>query len=217
MFETFCPRALGLKGKNLPDTTATRCIAIEMKRKLPSETAADFSHMDDSAFATLRRKLARWADDNWEPLARAQPQIPAGFHNRVRRNWWLLLAIAELAGAEWADKARKAASSIEGVREVGDIEIELLADTKGIFEAENAEEMSTKSLIAKLCEDEERPWAAFSKGKPITDRQLARMLRRYGIPSEDVYPNGIHAKGYKRVRFEEAWTRYLIEPKNIPV
>jgi hypothetical protein len=37
-----------------------------MKRKLPTETAADFSHMDDTTFATLRRKLARWADDNWE-------------------------------------------------------------------------------------------------------------------------------------------------------
>jgi hypothetical protein len=215
MFETFCPRALGLKGKNLPDTTASRCIAIEMKRKLPNETAADFSHLDDSTFATLRRKLARWADDNWEALARAQPQIPPGFHNRVRRNWWLLMAIAELAGPEWAERARRAASSIEGVREVGDIEIELLADTKGIFEAENAEEISTKSLIGKLCEDEERPWATFSKGKPITDRQLARMLRRYGIPSEDVYPGGIHAKGYKRIRFQEAWARSLVEPKNI--
>src|SRR5262245_58528099 len=185
-----------------------------MKRKLPHETAADFSHMDDKAFATLRRKLARWADDNSEALARAQPQIPAGFHNRVRRNWWLLLAIAELAGPDWADKARKAASSIEGVRDVGDTEIELLADARGIFEADSVEEISTKSLIAKLCEDEERPWTSFSKGKPITDRQLARMLRKYEIPSEDVYPSGIHAKGYKRARFQEAWARYLDEPKN---
>jgi Protein of unknown function (DUF3631)/Primase C terminal 2 (PriCT-2) len=216
MFETFCPRALGLKGKNLPDTTASRCITIEMKRKLPDETAADFSHMDDKAFATLRRKLARWADDNWETLARAQPQTPVGFHNRVRRNWWLLSAIAELAGPDWAEKTRRAASSIEGLREVGDIEIELLADTKGVFDAENAAEISTKSLIAKLCEDEERPWATFSKGKQITDRQIARMLRKYGIPSEDVYPNGIHAKGYKLARFQEAWARYLTQPKNTP-
>jgi len=76
--------------------------------------------------------------------------------------------------------------------------------------------MSTKSLIAKLCEDEERPWASFSKGKPITDRQLARMFRKYEITSEDVYANDVHAKGYKRVRFQEAWARYLVEPKNTP-
>jgi hypothetical protein len=103
LFEVFTPRALGLKGKNLPDTTMSRCIALEMKRKLPDETVSDFAHMDDAIFAMLRRKLARWADDNWEALSKAQPLIPAGFHNRIRRNWWLLLAIAEMAG-ESGDK-----------------------------------------------------------------------------------------------------------------
>jgi putative DNA primase/helicase len=212
LFETFCPRALGLKGKNLPDTTASRCIGIEMKRKLPDETVSDFTHIDDAIFAVLRSKLARWADDNWEALSKSQPQIPAGFHNRTRRNWWLLLAIAELAGADWAGKARKAATAIERVCDTADIEIELLAATKSIFES--VEEVATKTFIATLCEDEERPWATFSKGKPITDRQLARMLRKYNITSEDVYPSGVHAKGYKRLRFEDVWARYLVEPKN---
>jgi Protein of unknown function (DUF3631)/Primase C terminal 2 (PriCT-2) len=211
LFKTFCPRALGLKGKNLPDTTASRCIAIEMTRKLPDETVADFGHMDDNAFAILRRKLARWADDNWEPLTKAQPQIPAGFHNRVRRNWWLLLAIAGMAGDDWAQKACRAATAIEGVCDTANIDIELLTDAKSIFE--NVDEVTTKTFIAKLCEDEERPWATFSKGKPITDRQLARMLRKYKIASEDVHSSGAHAKGYRRVRFEEVWARYL-EPKN---
>jgi Protein of unknown function (DUF3631)/Primase C terminal 2 (PriCT-2) len=211
-FETFCPRALGLKGKNLPDTTASRCIAIEMKRKLPDETVSDFTHIDDAIFAMLRSKLARWADDNWKALSKSQPQIPAGFHNRTRRNWWLLLAIAELAGADWAGKARKAATAIERICDTADIDIELLTDAKSIFES--VEEVATKTFIAKLCEDEERPWATFSKGKPITDRQLARLLRKYNITSEDVYPSGIHAKGYKRVRFEDVWARYLVEPKN---
>src|SRR5262249_53261854 len=168
LFETFCPRALGLKGKNLPDTTASRCIGIEMQRKVPDETVSDFTHIDDAIFAVVRSKLARWADDNWEALSKSQPQIPAGFHNRTRRNWWLLLAIAELAGADWAGKARKAATAIERVCDTVDIDIELLADTKSIFES--VEEVATKTLIAKLCEDEERPWATFSKGKPVTDR-----------------------------------------------
>src|SRR5262249_48109090 len=122
------------------------------------------------------------------------------------------LAIAELAGADWAGKARKAATAIERVCDTADIDIELLADTKSIFES--VEEVATKTFIAKLCEDEERPWATFSKGKTVTDRQLARMLRKYNITSEDVYPSGVHAKGYKRVRFEDVWARYLVEPKN---
>src|SRR5262249_23970747 len=217
LFEVFTPRALGLKGKDLPDTTASRCIALEMKRKLPDETVADFTHMDDAIFAMLRRKLARWADDNWEGLSRSQPQIPAGFHNRTRRNWWLLSAIAELAGAEWADKARKSASSIEGVRDVGDVEVELLSDIKAAFDACGLDEISTAALIEKLAADEERPWATWAKGgKPITPNHLWRLLRKYTIASEDVRPNGVHAKGYKRARFEEVWRRYLVPKKYFP-
>jgi putative DNA primase/helicase len=189
-------------------------MSLEMKRKLPGETAADFAHMDDASFATLRRKLTRWADDNWEALSKAQPQIPGGFHNRTRRNWWLLLAIAELAGTDWADRGRKAASSIEGVRDPGDIETELLADIKAVFDAGGLAEVSTKDLIEALTADEERPWATWVKGdKPITANYLWRLLRKYRIASEDVYADGVHAKRYKRARFEEAWERYLV-PKN---
>ena len=60
----------------------------------------------------------------------------------------------------------------------------------------------------------ERPWATFAKGKPVTDRQVARMLGKYRIKSDDVRPNGVHAKGYQRTRFEDVWARYL--PKTSP-
>jgi len=103
---------------------------------------------------------------------------------------------------------------MEGMQDITDIEIELLRDNKAAFDADGSAEISTKALITALAADEERPWATFAKGKPITDRQLARMLGKYGIRSEDVYPNGVHAKGYKRARFEDAWARYL--PKTSP-
>jgi hypothetical protein len=214
LFATFCPKVLGLKGKNLPDTTASRCIIIELKPKLPSEEVQDFAHIDDDALATLRRKLARWADDNWEALSKARPQIPAGFNNRVRRNWWVLLAAAELTGADWAEQARKAAIAMEGLQDLTDIEIELLRDIKAAFDADGSAEISTKALITALLADEERPWATFAKGKPVTDRQIAKMLGKYRIKSDDVRPNGVHAKGYQRVRFEDVWARYL--PKTSP-
>src|SRR5262245_53564262 len=74
--------------------------------------------------------------------------------------------------------------------------------------------ISTEALIEKLVEDKERPWATWAKGgKPITANHLWRLLRKYGIASEDVYPNGVRARGYKRVRFEEAWERYLMPKK----
>src|SRR5262249_62372150 len=59
LFEVFTPRALGLKGRNLPDTTESRCIALEMKRKLPDETRADFPPMDDTILRMTRGRRAR--------------------------------------------------------------------------------------------------------------------------------------------------------------
>jgi putative DNA primase/helicase len=78
-----------MKGRRLPDTTLSRAIIIEMKRKLPNETAVDFDHVDDAEFTKLRRQLARWASDHAGDLAKAAPEIPPGFHNRVKANWKL--------------------------------------------------------------------------------------------------------------------------------
>jgi putative DNA primase/helicase len=86
-YSTFCPKAIGMKGRKLPDTTLSRAIIIEMKRKLPGEVAQDFDHIDDDALAMLRRKALRWANDNAEALAKATPVMPDEFQNRVRANW----------------------------------------------------------------------------------------------------------------------------------
>src|SRR5262249_24015043 len=99
-------------------------------------------------------------------------------------------AAAELAGADCAERARKAATAMEGVQDITDIEVELLRDIKAAFDADGSAEISTKALITALSADEERPWATFAKGKPVTDRQIARMLGKYRIKSDDVRPNG---------------------------
>ena len=80
--------------------------------------------------------------------------------------------------------------------------------------------MTTKALIDALCSDKERPWATWNKNeKPITDRQIARLLSEFQIISETVHPNETgevkDAKGYKRARFDDAFDRYLT-PANEP-
>jgi putative DNA primase/helicase len=97
-FSTFAPKAIGMKGRRLPDTTLSRAIIVEMKRKGPGEAAQDFRHIDDAGLARLRRQLHRWSIDNEAALADALPEMLPGFRNRVAANWNLLLAIAESAG-----------------------------------------------------------------------------------------------------------------------
>ena len=78
LFPTFCPKAVGLKGKKLPDTTASRAIVIELKRKLVGENVVDFRHVDDPGLHALRRQLLRWANDNVGALFSASPPLPPG-------------------------------------------------------------------------------------------------------------------------------------------
>jgi 5S rRNA maturation endonuclease (ribonuclease M5) len=76
-YSTFAPIVVAMKGRALPDTTLTRSIIIELKRKRADETAADFDHLDDAEFTELRRQLLRWADDNaerWRPRRRKRRQ-----------------------------------------------------------------------------------------------------------------------------------------------
>jgi hypothetical protein len=211
-YSTFCPKTIGMKGRKLPDTTLSRAIVIELKRKRPDETAADFDHIDDDGFARFRCHLARWADDNSEALARSKPEIPPGFHNRVRANWKLLFAIAEAAGGECKRQAWQAAGAIENVKATfeASIGIQLLTDIWTMFEATGAAELLSRVIIDNLIADPEKPWLEYRRGRPISHKQLAGLLRAYGIISESVHPPGVtHGKGYKLASFRDAFERYL--------
>jgi putative DNA primase/helicase len=217
----FAPKALSMKGKNLPDTTLSRCIFIELKRKQTDEKVEDFHHVDDAEFAELRRKLARWAADNADTLRAATPATPPGFDNRRRMNWYLLFAIAELAGKK--DDAWSAANEIErsGTLDDASIGTRLLVDIKEIFDAASESEQETgllsRVLVERLTEDSEKPWAEYRNDKPLTQRQLAALLSPFGIRTEEVHPNNDkkqHGKGYKWPWFKEPWKRYL--PPKIP-
>ena len=212
VYSTFAPKAIGMKGKKLPDTTLSRAIIIEMKRKQPGEVVHDFNHLDNDDFKTLRRRLLRWAADNAEALRKAEPETPPGFYNRTRMNWWLLFAIAELAGDEEAEQARKAAKLIEGAKNNNRASLGtmLLADLKELFDRLDVDCLLSRVIVKELTADEERLWATYRRDKPLTQKQLASLLADFQIISEDVYPEGErHGKGYSRARFEETWERYL--------
>jgi 5S rRNA maturation endonuclease (ribonuclease M5) len=137
-FSTFAPKALGMKGDKLPDTTLSRSLAIDMKPKLAGEEIADFDHLDNETSAKLRRQVLRWATDNAEALASRQPEIPQDFHNRRRANWRPLLAIAEQMDVKQA--GLQAALEIEQRQIAADPStgIQLLTAIRFIFDAMEA-------------------------------------------------------------------------------
>jgi putative DNA primase/helicase len=204
LFSTFCPKAIGLKGKKLPDTTLSRAIVIELQRKLPSENTEDFAHLDDDGLALLRRKLARWAEDSADKLTATKPTMPEGFINRVAANWRLLLAIAELAGGTWPERARKAAEALSGPET--SLGIKLLSDVRDAFVAKKAGELTTQELLDYLTGLEDRDWSELNRGKPVTKAWLSKQISKFGLASDNLGDRRL--KGWRIETFADVFRRY---------
>jgi hypothetical protein len=207
-FSTWAPKAIATI-RSLADTLEDRAVVIQLQRKPKTANVVRLRKRDNDEFAMLRRKAARWAEDNFSHLTDPEPDIPEVLNDRAADNWRPLLAIADLAGDPWAKRARDAARLLSGEgHDASGLNVELLADIRLAFG--EMEVVRSADLVTKLTADPERPWAEWKHGKPLTQKQLASLLRPFGIVSEEVHPVGqSHGKGYKRARFEDMWEAYL--------
>jgi hypothetical protein len=218
MFSTFAPKIVAMKGRKLDDTTLSRSIIITMKprRDNSDEDVADFDHLDNETFARLRSQTMRWAADNVEAIVKGTPEILPGFHNRRRANWKPLLAIAEACGGDWKTAAWEAAKAIEKIADTFDasISVQLLQAIKAMFEAQmnapqNSDRIKSEDLVNELIADATAPWATYNKGKPISQRQVAGLLKGYDLkPKVIKLSDGSTARGYLLEWFIDPFERF---------
>ncbi len=132
-FSTFGPKAIAGIGK-LPDTVADRSIPIELKRRTKTERVKRFRERDARVEAKpIYTALAAWGATAIASLRAARPHLPVALNDRAQDVCEPLLAIAELAGGPWPDKARRAVVALMGEVPDEDINIELLHDIHKIF------------------------------------------------------------------------------------
>ena len=212
LFPTFAPKAIGMVGRKLPPATLSRCIFVELRRRKKDERVEKFGHQDDNELANLRRRLRRWALDNEDALRDAKTSMPDELQNRRADNWQLQLAIADLcSGAEdFGDKARAAAIKIETGSDSRTPSARALAATKSVLDARKCDAIFSDDLIASLISDPTSDWAEWGKSrKPITQHQLARLLKPFGISPDQIRIGEIQKRGYLRGWFGDVWARYL--------
>ena len=164
--------------------------------------------------AVLARQARRWAIDNVESLRGADPDLPEQLFNRTADNWRPLIAIADRLGADWPGRARIAAQELSGLaeRDSSSLGIELLADIRAVFAAReaNPEPLSSEDLIHALVADPEKPWAEYGKRrKPISQRQLAGLLKPFGLVSKNVRAKNSVLKGCALDQFSDVFERYV--------
>ena len=206
-FPTFGPVVVAGIG-DLPDTVADRSITIKMRRKIPGEKTESIRGFDGS---DLKRQCQRWVQDNTDALAAARPEIPAQLNDRQADCWEPLLAIADVAGGDWARLAREAAVALSAADAAKDdgYGAALLADIRKFFDTHEGDRAFCGDVYQFLIGLPDSPWGTLYKGQPITRHKLGRMLSAFGIVSGTIRDDDRADKGWHREQFVEVWRRYL--------
>jgi len=107
-FSVFCPKAIAGIG-SLPDTIADRSFPIRLRRRAPNERVERFQPNEVSTEAqVLHGVLANCAGRVFDTLKTSKPDPLEGLGDRENEISMPLLAIADVAGGEWPDRARAA-------------------------------------------------------------------------------------------------------------
>lgn len=207
-FSTWGCKAIAGIG-HLADTVMDRAVVLPLRRKMAHESADRLRHAEPGLFDDLAAKLARFSQDNAEAVKSARPQLPSALNDRAQDNWEPLLAIAEVAGDHWPKLAREAALKLSGGEPDSTVGDELLSDIREILAVQPGEKISSVVLLNALCMDAEKRWATYNRGAQLTQHQLAKKLKGYGIRSKNVRTSDGVVKGFEREQFDDAFARYL--------
>jgi hypothetical protein len=215
---TFAMAALAGIGA-MPDTIEDRAVVIRMRRRAPSEEVAPYRHRRDGPpLRHLAERLNMWLRAKLPALEHATPVMPV--EDRAADTWEPLVAVADLAGGDWPERARRACEVLTAERNGStppSDKIRLLMDCRTAFRGADA--VPTSVLLERLKADSESPWATYGKdGSGLTSRKLAELLAPYEIASTNhrFGPPVGQVKSYLRADFLDAWQRYCPGPEPLP-
>ncbi|MGE5698335.1 MAG: DUF3631 domain-containing protein [Candidatus Sericytochromatia bacterium] len=194
---------------DLPDTLMSRSIIIRMRRRAPHEDVEQFRHrLVAEELGVLQDYIAEWTASIARDLEYFRPELPEGITDRPADCWEPIVAIADVAGGDWPERARRACVELNKVAESREasLGVRLLADLRTAFGA--ADGLHTETILDQLHNLDEAPWSDL-RGKPLDARGLAHRLRAYDVHSRDVKVAGINRKGYRREDLHDVWIRYL--------
>ena len=212
----YCAVALaGLGG--LPDTILTRSIVVRMERRAPDEKVEQWrQRIHAKQGHKIRDELESWAASAIGDAIETWPEMPPEITDRDADMWESLFVIADVAGGKWPERARAAAKELvkQSKESSPSLGLTLLSDVRDVFG--KADKMPTEAILNALHIKDEAPWGDL-RGKPLTNTNLSRLLKPYGVRPKVLNLNGKSHRGYSREDFYDAWKRYLRAPGENPV
>jgi hypothetical protein len=191
----------------------------------------------------IRRRLKRWTFDHLTELRDHDPTVPEDMfiNDRAVDVWRPLLSIADVAGGDWPERARKAAVFLttRAVESAPESEgAELLRNIHNLYYPGGTlpdggprppvEVMSVALLCDKLIMNSEWVWATCNSGKPMTGNMLTKKLKNYRVKPEqkrlkadrdraEKTSKDTRQRGFWREDLDRAFREFGIGPVRTPV
>jgi hypothetical protein len=193
----------------------TRTIMLLCKPRGPNQVVESYRRRLHSGQArVLNVALTRWGSRHANTLMDCWPEPPDGVEDRAAELWEPLLAVGEVVGGEWAERARNACRVIAlGEPEEDDDEPDtpvemLLADMSLVFMGEDR--LASRTIIERLQLLPGSAWKRFPN-VVTAGREIAAMLEPRGVAPKPVWLDGVTVRGYDRADLEEAGMPVLAE------
>jgi hypothetical protein len=215
-FDIYAPMALAAIG-TLPLPLLHRSILIEMKRATRPRKRFDSADIvTQLELSGVFRDVSQWARN---VVLASDPLLPPGLVNRPADNWRPLIAVADSVGGEWPELAQAAAVALSKDRLDEDPGVMLLTDIRGIFDRRRIDRLPSITLVEDLVAIEDGMWSVWrgvkdeQQPRRLTQGELARLLRPFGIRPRTVWPapRDRSAQGYYRTQFKASWAAYCPE------
>jgi hypothetical protein len=206
-YPAYCAVALaGLD--DLPDTIMTRSVVVRMRRRAPEERVEPWRRrINGPEGHAIGDRLADWANAQRPRIG--WPDMPEGIEDRNADVWEALLAVADLAGGAWPDRARRCAVSLvtQSADRAGSLGVTLLRDLRAIFK-DGVDRLATETILEQLHGLDESPWCDI-RGKELDARGLSRRLSKYGVKPKVIRIGDGTVRGYEAADLADPWSRYL--------
>jgi hypothetical protein len=219
--DVWCTMAWASVGE-LPREHQSRAVIVNLPKALGADVPEHLRDGTSPELEQLYTKLVVWAAGLQEleddpPM----PEVLLRQHGRVGDNWRPLLAIADLAGRDWPEKARSAAlAAISAERALTKTQSLLLSIRRAFGtadvlrtakEKETPLRIETGVLLHSLINDSEEEWDRANRGKPVTAYWLRDNLKGLLSPAgaQQWQEADGHRRGYYQYQFEEAWRTHL--------
>jgi putative DNA primase/helicase len=219
-FKVGSPLAIAAIGSDtLKPSVLDRSIVVEMRRKAPHQKMQTLRVDKPVEANALAAEIGAWcALGKANMISAPEPKLPDLGSDRAADKYRPLFALAEFAGARWAQLASEAALELTAESlELGAStqSNNLLADIRKVFKDHGNSDLQSKNLLAGLLSIEEAPWGeAGPTGRPLTIHQLAKSLARFGIRPIVIHFGSGTNRGYKFDHFTQVFDTYLAKPRN---